>query len=57
MFLKKNNLSLYSVRQSTPCVSKQHLILFILSEIEERTGFGGPEFALIGKAVPVGGPV
>lgn len=57
MFLKKNNLSLHSVRQSTPCVSKQHLILFILSEIEERTGFGGPEFALIGKAVPVGGPV
>lgn len=57
MFLKKNNLSLHSVRQSTPCVSKQHLILFILSEIEERTGFGGPEFALIGKTVPVGGPV
>lgn len=48
---------MHSVVQCTLCVSKQHLILLILSEIEKRTGFGGPEFALIGKAVPVGGPV
>lgn len=51
------DLTLHSVVQCTLCVSKQHLVLFILSEIEKRTGFSGPEFALMGKAVPVGGPV
>lgn len=36
---------------------KQHLILIYPIRNRRKKWYGEPEFALIGKAVPVGGPV